>query len=97
MIKKLFYIFLLSITLHAAAYNLSDYEALKKTNKCEGCNLSDVDLSSLTLKNIDLTASNLSNAIFSDTNLERSKLDDVIMTSSNFYKANGKKNNTKEK
>ena len=69
MTKKIFYIISLSISLHAAAYNLSDYETLKMTNKCEGCNLSNVDLSSLTLKNIDLTASNLANAKFSNTNV----------------------------
>jgi Pentapeptide repeats (8 copies)/Pentapeptide repeats (9 copies) len=78
----------LGIAPAAHAYSAADLKTLMTTNKCVGCDLSGVDLSSKKLANADLQAANLIGANLTSTNFANANLGGANLTGSNVSNTN---------
>ena len=72
--KIISYLLSLIFSLSLLAYDESDLETLKKTKKCENCDLSNANLSKLDLSSAMLSGSNLSSANLTNVNFFKADL-----------------------
>ena len=82
--KFIIYLICLIFSLVLQAYDENDLTTLKKTKKCENCDLTNPNLSKLDLSNAMLSGANLSLANLTNTNFFKADLSCSSLVKSKF-------------